>query len=76
MAPNTLRGGLQKNPEDAPEERHPLPGCEEQLSRKREKKYMTRSSMKRRKKRFLAEVRAAAMKGKVVQFTKKEEMMT
>ena len=38
MAPNTLRGGLQKNPEDAPEERHPLPGCEEQLSRKREKK--------------------------------------
>ena len=37
---------------------------------------MKRSSIKRRKKRFLAEVRAAAMKGKVVQFTKKEEMMT
>ena len=33
-APVTLRGGLQKSPEDAPEERHPLPGCEEQLSRK------------------------------------------
>ena len=33
-APVTLQGGLQKSPEDAPEERHPLPGCEEQLSRK------------------------------------------
>ena len=38
IAPVTLRGGLQKSPEDAPEGRHPLPGCVEQLSRKREKK--------------------------------------
>ena len=37
-APVTLWGGLQKSPEDAPEERHPLPGCEEQLSRKHVKK--------------------------------------
>ena len=33
QSPELLRGGL-KSPEDAPEERHPLPGCVEQLSRK------------------------------------------